>query len=210
MRKILTVFAMIGALSLGMSAARAQNLLANPGFELPTSTTTSTGNWMRFDAGAAFGSSVDSTVMPHSGTGHVDLKTLQANSFAGVFQLLPVPVNPGDTVTFTGWHKSVGTSNQTSEIKLEWQGTPNPPQNRMDVLNVGNDYTMFTHSGVAPAGTAGVVITYAISSFGAGQGASQVYIDDFSATVTPVPEPAAAGLLGLGLAVIAARRRRKA
>ena len=80
----------------------------------------------------------------------------------------------------------------------------------MDDLTLGSTYEMFSHTGVAPPGTTGLVVTYALSSFGAGQtGNSLVYLDDI--TVTIVPEPAAVGLVGLGsLGLVAfARRRRK-
>ena len=164
--------------------AEAQALLANPGFESPTSTTTSMGNWFRFGSGAN-GTSEDSAVMPRSGAGHVELTILGPNQFAGVFQTLPVPVNPGQTVRFTGWHKSIGPDQATHEIKLEWQGMPNPPQNRIDVLNISTDYMKFSHQGVAPAGTTGLVVTYAITTFGPGQGDSRTFIDDFSASFAP-------------------------
>jgi hypothetical protein len=107
-------------------------------------------------------------------------------------------------VTFSGWHKSVGTSNQTSEIKIEWAGAP---QNRIDVINVPDVYTEFTHSAVAPAGVTGATLTYAISTFGAGQAAANVFIDDFTGTV--IPEPGTAGLLAIGLAGLLRARRRK-
>ena len=194
------------AVALTASQAHAVNQLANPGFELPTSTSTSLGNWFRFGSGAQ-GISSDSTAMPRTGTGHVELLTLGPNQFAGVFQNLGVPVIPGQTVTFTGWHKStVQPYAATSEIKIEWQGAP---QNRVDVLTLGSVYEKFTHVGVAPAGTTGVTVTYAISTFGAGQGEAQVYIDDFFAEVTGVPEPATAALLGLGLIGLVQVRRRK-
>jgi hypothetical protein len=135
------------------------------------------------------------------------LDTVGANQFAGVFQNLNRPVTAGATVTFTGWHKAVGADLSTHELKLEWQGSPNPPQNRVDVFNIGSDYTQFTHIGVAPAGTTGLVATYAISTFGAGQGDTTVYIDDFSLTI--VPEPATVGMAGVSLAGLAFIRRRR-
>ena len=121
-------------------------------------------------------------------------------------------INPGQIVNFTGWAKNSSSApfNATQEIKLEWQGMPNPPQNFLADLTLGSDYEMFSHTGVAPAGTTGLVVTYAISSFGPGQntGAS-VFLDDI--TVSIIPEPATVGLVGLGsLGLVAfARRRRK-
>jgi hypothetical protein len=73
--------------------------------------------------------------------------------------------------------------NATQEIKLEWQGMPNPPQDRIDVLTLGTSYSQFTHTATAPAGTTGLVATYAISTFGAGQGDSSVALDDFSLSI---------------------------
>lgn len=213
MRKLLLVALVVS--TLGASQAVAQNLLKNPGFEDPTvDTGSSLGKWFRFGSGAN-GTSSESTTSPHSGARDISLTTIGSNQFAGAFQLLEnplspgtaLPIGPGAKLTFTGWHKSVGVSNQTSEIKIEWTGAA---QNRVDVLNVGPDYTQFTHTGVAPAGTTGATITYAISSFGAGQNANvQVLIDDFSVTV--VPEPATAGMIGLaslGLVSLARRRRK--
>jgi hypothetical protein len=85
---------------------------------------------------------------------------------------------------------------------------PNPPLNLLADLTLGTDYEMFSHTGVAPAGTTGLVVTYAIQSFGAGQGNALVHLDDF--TVTIVPEPATIGLVALGsLGLVAFARRRK-
>jgi len=204
MRKRLAYLTLVSTLLLGAASAQAQNLLANPGFEDPTvDTGSAVGNWFRFASGT--GASAESTVMPRSGARHMDLSMVGANQFAGVFQTLGVPVSPGQTVTFTGWHKAVQTPlNATIELKIEWAGAP---QNRFDVLALGANYEQFTHTGVAPAGTTGATITYAISRFGAGQGDARVYIDDFSATL--IPEPATLGLLGMGLVGLTVMRRRK-
>jgi hypothetical protein len=182
-------------IALASTAIRASqpNLLANPGFELPTSTTVAVGNWFRFGSGAN-ASAFDATASPHSGAGHVGLGLIGANQFAGVFQDLPVSINPGQRLVFTGWHKSLENPfNATSEMKFEWIGAP---QNRVDLLAVGADYEMFKHSAIAPLGTVGARITYAISSLGANQGNAKVYIDDFSVTI--VPEPATACILAVG------------
>jgi hypothetical protein len=179
--------------------ASAQNLVENPSFEDPTVTMGSANDvWFRFGSGAN-GASAESTAMPRTGSRHIALELIGPNQFAGVFQNLNMTINPGDILNFTGFAKnaSSGPFNATQEIKLEWQGAPNPPQSRLDDLTLGTTYEMFSHTAVAPAGTTGLVVTYAISSFGAGQtGSSLVFLDDISVTI--VPEPAAIGLFGLG------------
>lgn len=183
MRRLLITFAALSTPWLGMASAHAQNLLINPGFEDPTSTTSPIGNWFRFGSGVD-GTSEDSAVMPRSGAGHVDLALIGPNQFAGVTQTLPTPINPGQTVRFSGWHKSVDNPfNATVEIKIEWAGAP---QSRIDLLTLGQNYEPFMYSAVAPAGTTGASVTYAISTFGGGQGDSRVFIDDFSASIAAI------------------------
>jgi hypothetical protein len=205
------LLAALAILTLGALQASAQNLVENPSFEDPTVDMGSANDvWFRFGSGAG-GTSTESTVAPRTGARHIALQLVGTNQFAGVFQNLNRLVNPGDVVTFSGWARSASTAPfaATQEIKLEWQGTPNPPQNRVDVLTLGSSYEQFTHMGVAPAGTTGLVVTYAISSFGAGQGDTTVHLDDI--TVTLIPEPATVGMFGLGALglVRMARRGRK-
>jgi hypothetical protein len=210
MRKYL--LALAAAIMLFASHAIAQNLVENPSFEDPTISTGSANDvWFRFGSGAS-GTSSESTAMPRTGSRHIELNLIGPNQFAGVFQNLNMPISPGTIINLSGFARNASGApfNATQEIKLEWQGMPNPPQNRLDDLTLGADYEMFSHTGVAPAGTTGLVVTYAISSFGAGQtGNSLVHLDDF--TVTIVPEPATVVLLGLGLLgmVVLARRFRK-
>jgi hypothetical protein len=194
------------ALALSSSQVLAQNLLENPSFELPTVDQGSANDvWFRFGSGAG-GTSSESTAEPRTGSRHIALSKLSANQFAGVFQNINESISPGQVIQFTGFHKAVGVFDATAEIKLEWQGSPNPPQSRMDVLAIGNVYEPFSFTATAPAGTTGLVVTYATSSFGAGQGdPTTVYIDDFSAIV--VPEPATLGTLAFGVLGLARPRR---
>ena len=64
---------------------------------------------------------------------------------------------------------------------------------------------------MAPAGTTGLVVTYAISSFGAGQGDALVQLDDISVTSPPVGFPeggSALALLGIAFAGLELGRRK--
>lgn len=182
----------LAILAISAVSVDAQNALKNPGFEDPTFTSGSTiGRWFRF-ASTPNGASSESTSMSHGGARHITLETLGTNQFAGVMQQLENPalpgtalaVAPGEIVTFSGWHTAVGSSNQTSEVKLEWRGSPNPPQNRSDILNIPvGQYSQFMHTGVAPTGTTGLLVSYAISTFAPGQNSQTlVYIDDFQVT----------------------------
>ncbi len=209
MRK--NLLATLGVFMLVASQATAQNLVENPSFEDPTVSMGSANDvWFRFGGGAN-GTSSESTVMPRTGSRHIELQLIGANQFAGVFQNLNTTINPGQIVNLSGWARNAanGPFNATQEIKLEWQGTPNPPQTFLADLTLGSAYEMFSHTGVAPAGTTGLVVTYAIASGGPGQGDALVHLDDISVTI--VPEPATVGLVGLGsLGLVAfARRRRK-
>ena len=205
-----TLFAALAMLTFAASQVAAQNLVDNPSFEDPTVDTGSANDvWFRFGSGP-LGTSSESTAQPRTGARHIALETGGANQFAGVFQNLNMAVNPGQLVTLSGYALNAAgiPFAATQEIKLEWQGSPNPPQNRLDVLTMGDTYSQFTHSGIAPAGTTGLVVTYAISTFGAGQGEALVYLDDMSVTI--VPEPATFGLIGTGaLAFIGLARRRR-
>lgn len=203
MRKPLTCTVALALLAFAVGVQQA-NAQGNPGFE--TVPAGSPGDWSTF-AGGPGGVSQHSTLDPRSGTGHMDLQLGGANAFAGVFQNLGIVINPGDTVTFTGYHKSlVDPFNATREVKLEWTGAP---QLRVDEFVIPTDYTEFSLQGVAPAGTTGLTVTYAISSFGADQGEANVYIDDFNVAIQRIPEPASVmlGILGLvGLAGLVRRR----
>lgn len=187
-----------------LSAQAAPVAIGNPSFE--TVPAGGVGDWNTF-AGGPGAVSAQATIMPRTGNGHMDLQIGGANAFAGVYQPTGLVINPGDIVTLSGYHKSlVDPFNATRELKLEWTGAP---QLRVDTLVIPTDYTEFSLQGVAPAGTTSVTITYAISSFGAGQGESNVYLDDISLDVVRIPEPASMMLGAIGLVGLVGLVRRR-
>lgn len=206
MRRNLLVVQALGLLL--VSHASALNLVENPSFEDPTVTMGSANDvWFRFGSGGN-GFANESTTMPRTGSRHIELGLIGPNQFAGVFQNLNQTINPGDIIEFTGWHRNASGAafNATVEVKLEWQGAA---QDRLDILALGSEYEMFNHTMVAPAGTTGLVVTYAISSFGVGQnGNSLVHLDDI--TVTLVPEPATLSALAIGGLALLRRRKKSA
>jgi opacity protein-like surface antigen len=206
MRKILTAFAMIGALALGAASAQAQNVLGNPGFEaLLPNPTTPIGNWATFAGSTA--SSTQVTTQPHSGAMHMALETGARDTFAGIYQDIDVPVLPGYSVTFSGWQKATTDPlGANIEIKFEWTGGPGT-EIVSDMLPSVGDYKQFSITKVAQPGVTDLRVTYAIATFADGLGDSTVYLDDMSVTV--VPEPATIGGLAIALAGLVHLRRRK-
>lgn len=212
--KMRMVAALLAVMAVVVASQASANVLKNPGFEDPTVDTGSAmGNWFRFGSGAQ-GVALQNSAMPHSGAQNVEILTIAASQFAGVFQDIEsptspgtlLPISPGQSVTFSGWHKAVGDFLGTREVKFEWQGV-SVPQTRIDALSIGPDYEQFSETAIAPTGTTGLRVTYVISTFGPGQGDADVFIDDFSVTV--VPEPSTIGLAGVGLLALARMRRRK-
>lgn len=199
MKKMLLVLAACAVAALPALQASAQ--LANPGFEDPILDGAFAGNWGRFAGGPA--TATQDSVDPRSGAKHMIFEAAGADSYAGIAQDLALPIGPGSIVKFSGWHKALFPSNATREVKFEWVGAP---QTRIDSTVVGDTYSQWSETAVAPIGATGVRLAYVISTFGSGPEA-KVYLDDIVATV--VPEPATAGLLGAGLLGLLGLRRRK-
>jgi len=212
--RVASLAAILAAFVVAVPTQVSANALKNAGFEDPTVDTGSAlGNWFRFGSGAQ-GFASQNTTMPRSGLQAMELITVAANQFAGVFQDLEdpsspgtkLPVAPGQTVVFSGYNKAVGPFLGTRELKIEWIGAPASIDFN---TSIGADYEPFSFSAVAPAGTTGARITYAVATFGPGQGDADVFLDDFRVEVRPIPEPGALGLASLGLAAFLRRRNRR-
>src|SRR5687768_3955834 len=104
----LCALAAIVAIVLASDEAAA-NKFANPSFEDPITSDGPpfVGSWEGFSGNFGGGSSSasNSSAMPRTGAGHVDLTITSQSGFAGVFQDVPNLV-PGSSWTFSGWHKA--------------------------------------------------------------------------------------------------------
>src|SRR3954447_14939355 len=200
------------ALVLSSSRASAQNLLANPGFEDPITFEGMTfiGSWEGFSGGAG-ASAANSTNGPRTGAMDLDLNIANVdNTFAGVFQ--DVPVAAGQAFTLIGWNRSPSNPlDLTAEVRIEWRNSAsNTEVGRTPNLNPvpGVAYSQFSLNGTAPAGADLARVVYAIQTFTGGPtNNGEIFVDDMS--LTTVPEPGTAMVLGLG-ALGALHRRRRA
>lgn len=210
MKKRLALFALMTAIVVVASPAMAQNLFKNPGFEDPI---TSDGppfddNWEGFSGGGT-ATSGNSSAEPRTGAMHLALTIDNSNNnFAGAFQ--DVAVSPGQLVTFGGWNKTISSPlDLGAEFRIEWRSasaevsrTPN------SIPTITSDYTPFSLTATVPAGAIVGRFVYAIQTFGPEPtNTGTVYVDDMSVTV--VPEPASAGLIGAGALGLLALARRK-
>jgi hypothetical protein len=202
----------IGGLAVMPSRAGAQNLLANPGFEEPITYdgTTFVGSWEGFSGGAGAGAG-NSSANPRSGTMNLDLNIANTdNTFAGVFQDVP-GLTPGQTLTLSGWNRTPSSPlDLTPEVRIEWRNQSAD----VEVARTGNlnpapgaAYGLFTLAGTVPAGADLARVVYAIQTFSPEPtNNGEVFVDDLSLTV--VPEPGAAAVVGLGMLGALYRRRR--
>ena len=207
------VAAALMMVGLTVSQASAQNLLANPGFEDPITFDGPPfiGSWEGFQGGDAPVTAQASNSTDSPRTGAQSLKLViggSVNNFAGAFQ--DVLVSPGQTLTFSGFHRAQGAFLVVNEVRFEWRNSvSNTEVGRTANFSPapGAAYGPFSISGLVPANADTARIVYAIQSFtGDPAHTGTLYIDDVNASV---PEPTSLALLGAG-ALLAIRRRRAA
>lgn len=193
-----------------VSLAGAANLVINEGFESPITADGPPfiGSWEGFNGGGA--TAANTTTLPRTGAQALALTiTSTPNTFTGAFQ--DVGVVTGTEYTFGGWHATTTATLQLGvEVRIEWRNSGGnnevsrtPNQTPVPSLNA---YAPFSFNAVAPAGADIARIVYAVQSFStAPNGNGVVHLDDVS--FAPVPEPSSLGLLAIGAALVARRRR---
>jgi hypothetical protein len=203
-----------GALTLTVSTSQAQNLLADPGFELgltaPNPNPNGVAGWANF-GGTAF----LTTPLAHSGTAVLDTPDNGGGySVPGTYQ--DFAASPGETFTFSGWvytpNVLLVNANDFAILQLSFF-TGAPPNNYAGGTGVGSAVGVNIGQ---PIGGGAVALpqgvwTYASVTATAGAGTQSMgayildinadanadfYFDDMS--LTAVPEPTTLALVGLG------------
>jgi hypothetical protein len=212
----------VGALTLTVSTSQAQNLLADPGFELqtaaPNPNPTGVPGWANF-GGATF----LNTPAAHGGNWVLDTPDNGGGySVPGTYQVFAA--SPGETFTLSGWVYTPNAlpvnGNDFAILQLSWF-TGAPPNNYAGGTGLGSVGVNIGQ----PAGGGGVPLPQGVWTFASvtavapattqSMGAylldinadanADFYFDDMS--LTAVPEPSTLSLISLG--VLGAWRCRK-
>lgn len=200
--------------SFGVGSAQA-NLLANPGFENPS---TAPGveyfgapGWTAFGGGTF---TINNVVEPNTHGGTQTLKTFGGTS--GVFQQFPAA--PGQSWTASAWMLNSSldqmVGQQVAAVNIEWHNAGGqigfdlgPAITSATAANVWQQSSL---TATAPAGTELARIVLITGNFGAGSGfGGAPRFDDASFAQTVIPEPATFGVLAAAGAGLLARRRRR-
>jgi len=192
----------LGIVTLGN--VKGANLLLNSGFEaeLGGGAQMAVGNWQTFSGGAA--SATRQALLPATGDFHLGLQLFSGDSYAGVFQ--GVEIMGGEVLNFSGAH--FGLPLTGSEVRLEYFDDAGVEigrsQNYEPVVPLA--YRRFSYDFTAPESARTARAVYVIQSFG-GRNDGSVGLDNFS--LSAVPEPSSAILLGVAFLSLVGRRNRK-
>jgi len=215
----------VAALALTVPTSQAQNLIADPGFELqlaaPNPNTNGVAGWANF-GGATF----LNTPLAHSGNWVLDTPDNGGGySVPGSYQVFAA--SAGETFTLSGWVYTPNVlpvnGNDFAILQLSFF-TGAPPNNYGGGSGVGSAVGVDVGQ---PAGGGGIdlpqgVWTYASATgtAGAGTGSVGAYLLDINADanadfyfddihLTQVPEPSSLTLIGIGIGTLSVWRSRR-
>jgi len=218
--------AIAAVLAFSASTTQAQNLLVNGSFEnsglitpnpiTPTGPGAVNAGWALYGATAVS----DMSSSPDSPEDGVYALLTQNNTWggAGTYQIITPTIQVGATYTFSIYALTDNGLNPNYSTPIElilnfvgpWNGTTYPTiattQSAQDdtfAFQPGVDtWSLLSVSAVAPAGAYGIDIQPQTINGNAPAGAPpNIYFDNASLTVAPIPEPSTLALLGMGLAV---------
>jgi len=199
-----------GALAmLGVSSAKAQNVLADPGFEVSQGNVdASAGDQFGANGWVVFGGGTYTTsALAHGGT--QSFKSF--GQYNGAYQQFAV--TPGEVLTGSVYSATTAgdTFNGTAAMEMDLFTDANgdgPTYNSFPLSTPvtsgdGGTWGFLQQTVTVPAGDAFVRYQLIQTAYSGGS----VDYDDASLTITPVPEPASLGLLSLTLIPLLRRRR---